>query len=85
LIRQDDDIAGWLASAGHPEGFGDRGLWDECTGVAWDASGQQVWGPESSPLESFKVEIIDGIIRVDLSERVCEHPLTPQSPCITTQ
>ena len=83
--RVDEEIAGWLAAAEPPEGFEDRGIWDECDGVAWDASGQQVWGPESGSLDSFKVEIVDGIIRVNLGERQCANPETPQTPCIPTQ
>lgn len=85
ILREDEVIAGWLAATGHPEGFGGRGIWDECGGVAWNASGQQVWGPESGSLDTFSVEIIDGIIRVNLGDRQCENPVTPEAPCITTQ
>jgi hypothetical protein len=85
VIREDEEMAGWLAATGAPAGFGDRGIWDECGGVAWDASGQQVWGPESGSLDRFTVEIIDGIIRVNLGDRRCANPVTPQTPCIETQ
>ena len=85
VLREDADMAGWLAAAGAPEGFGDRGIWDECTGVAWDATGRPVFGPAIGSLDRFTVEIIDGIIRVDLDDRTCSNPVTPQSPCIETQ
>ncbi len=85
VIRKDEDMAGWLAAAGHPEGFDDRGMWDECDGVAWDASGKQVWGPQSGSLDKFPVEIIDGIMWIDLGNRACANPVTPETPCIVTQ
>jgi hypothetical protein len=85
VLREDEEMAGWLAAAGAPAGFEDRGIWDECGGVAWDVSGKQVWGPESGSLDRFTVEIIDGIIRVNLGARECTNPVTPAAPCIETQ
>ena len=85
VIREDEEMVGWLAAAGAPEGFEDRGIWEECSGVAWDVSGEQVWGPESGSLDRFTVEIIDGIIRVNLGDRHCTNPTTPETPCIETQ
>jgi hypothetical protein len=85
VLREDEEMAGWLAAAGAPAGFTDRGIWDECAGVAWDATGKQVWGPAGGSLDRFPVEIIDGIIRIDLDQRLCTNPVTPQSPCIETQ
>jgi hypothetical protein len=85
VLRQDDEMAGWLAAAGAPPGFETRGIWDACTGVAWDATGKQVYGPESGDLDRFPVEITDGIMRVDLGNRQCSNPVTPDTPCIVTQ
>lgn len=85
IVRQDEEMAGWLAAAGAPAGFEDRGIWDACGGVAWDASGNQVWGPPSGSLDVFKVEIINGIMRVDLNDRTCTNPVSPEAPCIVTQ
>jgi len=85
ILREDEEMMGWLAAAGTLEGFEDRGVWDECAAVAWDASGQQVWGPATGSLDRFEVEIIDGIIRVDLGDRQCTNPVTPAAPCIETQ
>lgn len=85
VMRSDDEMAGWLAQAGPPSGFEDRGIWEECSGVAWDATGRQVHGPESGNLDRFTVAIVDGIMRVDLSDRVCANPIRPESPCIVTQ
>lgn len=85
VLRNDEEMAGWLGAAGAPPGFEDRGIWDECDGVAWNASGEQVWGPKSGSLDRFKVEIVNGIIRVDLSARQCANPITRETPCILTQ
>jgi hypothetical protein len=85
VLREDEAMAGWLAAAGAPEGFADRGIWDECAGVAWDVTGEPVFGPAIGTLDRFTVEVHDGIIRVDLDERVCLNPVTPQAPCIETQ
>jgi hypothetical protein len=85
VLRDDADMAGWLAAAGAPASFADRGIWDECTGVAWDASGRQVWGPQSGSLDRFKVEIVNGIVRVNLADRQCTNPVTSEAPCILTQ
>lgn len=85
VIRQDEDMAAWLAAAGAPAGFADRGIWDECGGVAWDATGQQVFGPPSGSLDRFTVAIDEGIVFVDLSDRTCTNPVTPETPCIVTQ
>lgn len=85
VIRGDEEMVGWLASAGAPAGFEDRGIWDKCAGVAWNAAGEQVWGPKSGSLDRFKVEIVNGIIRVDLSARECANPVTIETPCIMTK
>ena len=85
MLREDDEMSGWLAAAGPPEGFEDRGIWNECSGVAWDATGRQVWGPESGSLDRFTVEIVDEIIRVNLGDRQCMNPVTAEAPCIETQ
>ncbi len=85
VIRDDPQMVGWLATAGAPPGFEDRGIWDECDGVAWDALGHQVWGPESGSLDRFPVEITEGIMRVNLGDRQCSNPVTPAMPCIVTQ
>ena len=85
VLRQDDEMAGWIAAADPPAGFEDRGIWDECAGVAWDATGKQVRGPESGDLDRFQVEIVNGIVRVNLAGRLCVNPVTPTAPCIQTQ
>ena len=85
VMRNDEEMAGWLAQAGSPPGFEQRGIWDECAGVAWDVTGQQVFGPEAGSLDRFTVEIINGIMRVNLDDRECTNPITPETPCIVTQ
>jgi hypothetical protein len=85
VLRADEEMAAWLAAANPPAGFEDRGIWDACGGVAWDATGNQVWGPESGTLDRFNVEIVNGIVRVDLAGRQCMNPVTPAAPCILTQ
>jgi hypothetical protein len=85
VIRDDAQMVSWLAAAGAPQGFADRGIWDECSGVAWDATGRQVYGPESGALDRFPVEVTEGIMRVNLGDRECMNPVTPETPCIETQ
>ncbi len=85
VLREDDEMAGWLADSDAPAGFETRGIWDECSGVAWDATGKQVHGPESGALDRFPVEITEGIMRVNLGDRQCSNPVTPETPCIITQ
>ena len=85
VLRKDADMAGWLTAAGAPPGFESRGIWDECSGVAWDATGHQIWGPESGSLDRFDVQIVDGIIRVNLDERQCTNAVSTDAPCVTTQ
>jgi len=85
VMRSDPEMAAWLLTGGAPPGFAERGIWDECTGVAWDAAGRQVWGPEGGNLDQFKVEIVNGIVRVNLADRQCTNPATLQAPCILTK
>jgi hypothetical protein len=85
VMRNDEEMAGWLLAAGAPPGFAERGIWDECAGVAWDAAGRQVWGPGSGSLDHFKVEIVNDIVRVNLADRQCGNPVTVEAPCIPTR
>jgi hypothetical protein len=85
VVRDDEDMLAWLAAGGTPTGIQDRGAWDECGGVAWNAAGEQVWGPPTGSLDRFHVQIVDGIIRVNLGDRECTNPVTAEAPCIATQ
>jgi hypothetical protein len=85
VVRKDAQMVAWLAAAHPPPGFADRGIWDQCSGTAWDASGTQIWGPANGSLDRFPAEVIDQIIRVDLAARDCTNPISPEAPCIETQ
>ncbi len=75
-----------LTSFGEPPpGFEDMVFWEPCLGSVWDAAGRLLTGPAGGDLDRFPIGIVDGVVRVDVSNRRCMNEVSPEAPCISTQ
>lgn len=68
-----------------PPGFEDRVFREPCDGSVWDAAGRHLFGPASGDLDRFPLGVVDGVVRVDVSERRCMNPPGPEAPCLPTR
>ena len=65
--------------------FTSDGLRDPCSGEVWSTAGAAMSDGASGDLDRFPVEVINGIVRVDLGARRCINPVTDAAPCIETK
>ena len=68
-----------------PPGFEDRIFIESCQGNAWDAMGRHLTGPGEADLDRFPLGVVDGVVRVDVTNRRCMNPVSESAPCIETQ
>lgn len=85
IVRDDDEMSGWLGNTGSIPGFSSRGLYDECHDAAWDVRGRFVYGALDHELDRFPVETNGEIVRVNLGHRRCMNEVSEATPCIPTQ
>ena len=75
-----------LTSFGQPpRGFEDMVFWEPCEGNVWDAAGRHLSGPAEADLDRFPVGVVDGVVRVDVTNRRCMNEVSDRAPCISTQ
>ena len=79
----DEDGANSLGSP--PKGFEGKVFWEPCQDNVWDAAGRHLSGPAEADLDRFPVGVVDGVVRVDVSNRRCVNPVAQDAPCIPTQ
>lgn len=80
-----DDENGWTSFGTPPRGFEGMVFWEPCNGNVWDAAGRLLTGPADGDLDRFPLGVVDGIVRVDVSNRRCMNPISQAAPCIPTQ
>lgn len=97
LVKQGDEAAlhcriefvkdeGGLAGSGNaPRGFNDMVFVESCQGNVWDAAGHYLSGPSAVDLDRFPVGVVDGVVRVDVTNRRCMNEIGINAPCIPTQ
>jgi hypothetical protein len=97
LLRQGDETAldcraeliedenGLNSFAEAPQGFEDRVFWEPCQGNVWNIAGQHLAGPAEADLDRFPLGVVDGVVRVDVSNRRCMNEVSAAAPCIPTQ
>ena len=68
-----------------PAGFEDRVFREGCHGSTWDAVGTRLFGPTPGSLDRFPVSVVDGIVHVDVANRLCLNPVSEAAPCSPTR
>ena len=84
-IQYVEDENGLTSLADPPRGFEAMLFWDPCQGNTWDAAGKHLAGPAGEDLDRFPLRVVDGIVRVDVTNRRCMSEVSPAAPCIPTQ
>jgi hypothetical protein len=68
-----------------PAGFEKTGFNQLCDGGWWDAEGRGLSGPLNGDLDRFPVSVVDGIVHVDVANRLCLNPVSEAAPCSPTR
>jgi hypothetical protein len=68
-----------------PPGFEDAVFREPCHGSTWDAAGNRLFGPTPGNLDRFPVSVVDDSVHVDVVNRRCMNPVSPEAPCSPTQ
>ena len=79
------DENGFTSFGDPPPGFEDMVFWEPCLGSVWDAAGKLLTGPAGGDLDRFPLVLVDGVVRVDVDNRVCVNEISEAAPCIVTQ
>jgi nitrite reductase/ring-hydroxylating ferredoxin subunit len=80
-----DDSTNATALGAAPEAFEDRVFREPCHGSTWDATGARLFGPTPGNLDRFPVQVVGGVVQVDVSDRLCANPVSDAAPCLPTR
>ncbi len=80
-----DDEGGLAQHGSPPVGFETKVFQEPCQGSTWDAVGTRLFGPAVGDMDRFPLDIVDGVVHVDVSNRRCMNPVSAQAPCLPTQ
>ena len=80
-----EDEDGLTSFGQPPQGFENMVFLEPCQGNAWDAAGRHLAGPAAADLDRFPLGVVDGVVRVDVSNRRCMNEVSDAAPCIPTQ
>lgn len=80
-----EDENGLTSFGNPPRGFEDMVFWEPCQGNVWDAAGRHLSGPAEADMDRFPLGVVDGVVRVDVSNRRCMNDVSQNAPCIPTQ
>ena len=80
-----EDENSWTSLGMPPEGFEEMVFWEPCKGNVWDAAGRHLAGPTQGDLDQFPLNVTEGVVRVDVEDRICLNQVSSETPCIPTQ